>query len=146
VTFAVTNATIGRSELRAISEQAGYNPTSDVVKFFSGRSASGQEIGTVVFPQINTQHGPIEVGVMIDPQGAVGDVMVTRATVELKASIRAVEQSGALQRLRGLEANAPPRRLSADGGLRGMPGYVADAIATAARRGLVLYRVLRNGE
>jgi len=145
VTFSVTTATIGRSELREINDQARYTPTSDVVKFYSGRSASGQVVGTVVFPQINTQHGPVEVGVMIDPQGAIGDVMVTRATIELKPSIRAVEQSGAMQRLRGLDANGPATALSADAGLRGMAGYVADAIATAARRGLVLYRVLRKG-
>ncbi len=146
VNFFVTDATIGRSELREIADRARYTPASDVVKFFSGRSASGQVVGTVVFPQIDTQHGPIEVGVMIDPHGAIGAVMVTRATVELKASIRAVEQSGALQRLRGLDVNAAGIRLSADAGLGGMAGYVADAIATAARRGLVLYQVLRKDD
>lgn len=145
VEFFVTNATIGRAELQAINQQAHFTPTSNVVKFFSGRSASGQVVGTVIFEQISTQHGPIEVGVMIDPQGAVGSVMVTRATVELKPSIRAVEQSGALQRLRGLELDAAGHgRLSDDAGLRGMTGYVADAIANAVRRALVLDHVLRH--
>ena len=144
VTFSVTTATIGRTELLTIAERAHYTPTSDTVKFFSGRNRDGQVVGTVVFPQVDTQHGPIEVGVMLDPQGVVQGVMVTRGSVELKPSILAVERSGALDRLKGAGHADAATRLSTDAGLRGMTGYVADAIATAAQRGQVLYEVLRS--
>jgi hypothetical protein len=142
VNYSVTTVKIGRPQLQEIVERAHYTPDIREAKFFSGRNQAGTLVGTVVFPQIDTQHGPLEVGVTIGPDGAVTSVAVTRASVETKPWILDVERSGVLDELRGAKAADTPKRLS-DGRLTGMPGYMADVIATAAYRGLALYAVLR---
>ncbi len=141
VTYAVTTVDLGKPELEKIVQQAHYTPDVDRVKFYSGKDRSGRVVGTVVFPQIDTQHGPVEVGVAMGPAGAVTSVLVTRATVEMKPWIRDVEQSGVLGQLNGETLADGPKRL-AGGRLGGMPGYMADVMATAAYRALVLRSVL----
>jgi hypothetical protein len=44
---------------------------------------------------MNTRDGSIEVGITIDPDGAVTNVLVTRATVEVKPWILDVEDGTA---------------------------------------------------
>ncbi len=140
--YTATTVKIGKPELQQIVERAHYTPNIDEVKFYNGLDASGRTIGTVLFPQIDTQHGPIEVGVAIGPDGAVTKVAVTRATVEVKPWVLDVEQSGALDKLTG--AKAGQDAAISTGVLSGMPGYVADAIATATYRGLALYATLHR--
>ena len=140
--YTATTVRIGKPELQQIVERAHYTPNIDEVKFYNGLDASGRTIGTVVFPQIDTQHGPIEVGVAIGPDGAVTKVAVTRATVEVKPWVLDVEQSGVLDKLTGAKAGAD--QAISTGALNGMPGYVADAIATATYRGLALYATLHK--
>ncbi len=141
VKYAVTTVKIDKAQLQQLVDQGHFRPDTDRVKFYTGRDQSGALVGTVVFPQFDTQHGPIEVGVTIDPQGALTSVLVTRATVEMKPWVLEVEKSRLLDALHGTKAGAEPRRIS-EGHLGGMPGYMADAIATAAYRGLALYAVL----
>ena len=140
--YKVTTVQISKPQLAALEDHAHYRPNTDAVKFYSGEDATGRNLGTVVFPQIDTQHGPIEVGVAVDADGHVTAVMVTRATVEMKPWVFEVEASGALKQLTGGQASDPPRKISG-GALGAMPGYVADAIATAVFRGLALVATLR---
>lgn len=139
-TYHVTTVDISRPQLERIVAQAHYQPTARSVRFFSGEDSGGRRVGTVVFPQVDTQHGPIEVGVAIDPDGAVTGVTVTKITVEMKPWWLDVDRSHVLERLNGLRAGDKPPSLS--GNLGAMPGYVADAIATATVRGLTLYQTL----
>jgi hypothetical protein len=141
--YTATTVRISRPELEQIVARAHYTPDTDTVKFYSGEDAAGTTIGTVLFPQIDTQHGPVEVGVAIDPSGAITNVLITRVTVETKPWALDVEKSGVLNRLKGVKAGDPPQAISGDG-LTGMPGYIADAVATAAYRGLALYATLRS--
>jgi hypothetical protein len=140
--YTATTVHIGKPQLEQIVDRAHYTPDTDTVKFYSGENAGGNTIGTVVFTQVDTQHGPVEVGVGIGPDGAVTNVLVTRVTVETKPWVRDVEASGVLDRLKGAKAGDEPKALSG-GSLTGMPGYMADVIATATYRGLALYSTLR---
>lgn len=139
--YNVTTIHISRSQLAQIINQAHYQPNTGTVKMYSGADAGGHLLGTVIFPQIDTQHGPIEVGVTVSPEGAVTSVAVTKVTVEVKPWLFEVERSGVLDRLKGRRAIDPVQRLSG-GDLGGMAGYVADAIARATMRALTLYQVL----
>ncbi len=141
--YTATTVRISRPQLQQIIARAHYTPDTDAVKFYSGENASGTTVGTVVFPQVDTQHGPIEVGVAIGSDGAITRVLITRVTVETKPWALEVEQSGVLDRLKGAKAGDVPKALSG-AGLGGMPGYIADAVATAAYRGLALYATLRT--
>jgi hypothetical protein len=139
--YTATTVRIGKPQLEQIVDRAHFTPDTDQVKFYAGLDASGRTLGTVLFPQVDTQHGPIEVGVAIGPDGAVTHVMVTRATVEMKPWVLDVERSGVLDRLVG--AKEGPAKPISDGTLSGMPGYIADTIATATYRALAFYTTLR---
>ncbi len=140
--YTETTVHIGKPQLQQIVQLGHFNPDTDEVKFFAGLDASGRTIGTVLFPQLDTQHGPIEVGVAIGPDGAVTNVMVTRATVEMKPWVLDAERSGVLGHLVGLK-EGPPKAIS-DGVLGGMPGYMADLIAKATYQALALYQTLHT--
>ena len=144
VSYEATTVDLGKSELQKIVQQAHYTPDVEHVKFYSGRDQNGRAVGTVVFPQVDTQHGPLEVGVTINPAGAITSALVTRATAEMKPWVLDVERSGVLSQLKGETAGDPLRRIT-DGKLGGMPGYMADVIATATYRALVLRSVLLTG-
>ena len=139
--YTVTTIHISRSQLEQIINQAHYRPNTGTVKMYSGTDADGRLLGRVIFPQVDTQHGPIEVGVAVSPDGAVIGVAVTKVTVEVKPWLLDVERSGVLRGLEGLHAGDPVRRLP-PGTLGPMPAYVAEAIETATVRALTLCQVL----
>jgi len=139
-TYTVTTVKLGKADLQRIAERAHYTPNVDRVNFYMGKDASGATAGTVVFPQMDTMHGPIEVGITIDRNGKVTSVAVTRATVEMKPWILDVQQSGAMDLLKGSTVDDGPRHISDR--LTGMPAYIADAVATATFRALVLRAIL----
>jgi len=142
VKYKATTVRISKAQFAAIASRAHYTPESDAVKFYSGEDASGHTVGTVVFPQVDTQHGPVEVGVVIDPAGKVEAVSVTRVTVEMKPWMMEAERSGVFDQLKGTSAADSPKEI-AKGALTGMPGYMADVVAAAAFRGLQLFSTLR---
>jgi hypothetical protein len=138
--YTETTVHIGKPQLQEIVQRGHFTPDTDEVKFYAGLDASGQTLGTVLFPQFDTMHGPIEVGVAIGPDGAVTNVMVTRATVEMKPWVLEAERSGVLSHLIGVK-NGPPKAIS-EGVLGGMPGYMADLIAKVTYQALALYQTL----
>lgn len=138
--YTATIVTIGKPQLKQIVDRAHFTPDTDQVKFYDGLDGSGRTVGTVLFQQVNTQHGPIEVGVAIDPDGVVTNVAVTRATVEMKPWVLDVERSGVLSQLLGARDGAA--KSISDGALGGILEYVADTIATAVYRALALYALL----
>jgi hypothetical protein len=140
VRFEATDVRPGQSQLEQIISRAKYTPNVPSIRFYDGRDGSGRLVGTVLFPQVDTQHGPIEVGVTIDPDGAVRSAQVTRATVEMKPWILDLERSNALSQLDGKHAADFPVHLG--GNLGGMAAYMADAIAQAVYRAVILQQVL----
>jgi len=143
--FFMKTVTIGQDDFRALSE-GGFRPEEEEVKFYYGTDASGQTLGVVLFPQVNTpQHGPVEVGLALAPDGTVRRVVVTKATVETKPWVQAAVSSGLLRQFVGMRAGSNPRSaldaISKDA-IGDMPYYVAGLIAQNVARGLAYHQAL----
>jgi len=143
--FFVKSVTIGHADFRQLS-QAGFTPESEAVDFYYGTGQDGSVVGVVLFPQVNTaQHGPMEIGLTMSPDGTVRRVVVTKATVETKPWVQAVEGTGVVARFAGLGQDGDPRTalqsVSRDA-IGDMPYYVAGLIVRDVQQGLALYRTL----
>lgn len=146
--FFVRDVTIGRKDLETIQSRVDWNPQDPDLKFYLGKDAGGTLQGVVFFPQVNTVHGPLEVGVTMAPDGSIADVVATVATVETKPWVEEAVRTGMLQRFRGMRTEE--QIAGALDGLKeqlgAMPYYEAELIATAVHHGLVLYQVLFAGQ
>ncbi len=140
--FFVTDVAIGREDLQRIKDTGHFTPEAAKVKFYSGKNAQGAPVGVVLFPQLDTPHGPLEIGLTLGADGRVTSVVVTRATVESKPWIERVVRAGVLKRFQGLAPGGDAHQAVAAVKLGGRPGYFVDAIATAVQHGLALYGAL----
>lgn len=143
--FFVRTVEIGRADANRIKQAAGYTPEDPEVKFFYGTEAGGAVEGVVFFPQVNTQHGPFEVGLTIGPNGAITSANVTKATVETKPWVKKVIDAGLMKQFVGLRPGDDAQRALASVSkdeLGSMPYYAAEVLTTAVARGLALYSVL----
>jgi len=143
--FFLRKVTIGKADLARIKQEDGFAPDEPEVKFYYGNDANGALAGVVVFPQVNTQHGPWEVGLAIDPNGTVTSVVVTKATVETKPWTEKAIRAHLMDHFRGLRPGDDVMRAlqSLDRAQLGkMPYYAAEKVTQAVGRGLTLYQVL----
>jgi len=143
--YFVRTVSIGKQDLAAIRQTSDFTPADPDVQFFLGQGeGGGATVGVVLFEQVDTPHGPIEVGLTFGPNGAVAHAMVTTATVETKPWVREAVASGLMDKFVGMRQGDDPRKTlqGLDGKLGGMPEYMAELIATAVGRGLVLYATL----
>lgn len=147
--YFVKTVKIGRADFARLRKEGGFEPDEDEMKFYYGKGSDGSVRGIVFFPQVNTQHGPLEVGLALGPEGALRSVTVTKATVETKPWVNAAVQSGFLGRLTGMKPDGDPRvalRGLSKASLGEMPYYMAEVALRDVARGLVLYRTLyRDG-
>jgi hypothetical protein len=141
--YFVRTVKIGKQDLDAIRKEGGFVPDDPDVQFFLGQGQGGKAVGVSLFQQVNTAHGPVEVGLTFGPNGTITSAMVTTATVETKPWVLGATAAGLMQHFVGLRPGDDPRKaLQEVKGLGGMPGYMAELIATAVGRGLVLYQTL----
>jgi hypothetical protein len=114
------------------------------VQFYLGQGDSGAPIGVVLFQQVDTPHGPIEVGLTFATDGSIARAAVTTATVETKPWVQEAIGAGLMERFAGMRQGDDPRKAlaSVEGKLGGMPEYMAELIATAVGRGMVMYSTL----
>ncbi|HEY7637247.1 MAG TPA: hypothetical protein VH763_16970 [Gemmatimonadales bacterium] len=141
--YFVRTVTIGKQDLAAIRKSADFTPDDPDVQFFLGQNQGGKTVGVSLFQQVNTPHGPIEVGLTFGPDGAIASAVVTTATVETKPWVQEATGAGLMKRFVGLRQGDDTRKALTNGnGLNGMPEYMAELIATAVGRGLVLYGTL----
>jgi len=82
--YFLRTVSIGKQDLAAIRQAGDFTPADPDVQFFLGQGEGGATVGVVLFQQVDTPHGPIEVGLTFGPNGAVAHAMVTTATVETK--------------------------------------------------------------
>jgi len=143
--FFLKTVKIGRRDFARIERNADFEPEDPKVKFYYGQGASGDPVGVVLFPQVNTQHGPFEVGLSIGPDGTVQAVEPTKATVETRSWVEKAVGTGFLDDLHGLTPGEEPtealQRLRS-AGIGKMPTYAGVQLVTAVEHGLALYRVL----
>lgn len=143
--YFLKTVTIGKQDLRRIEAEGDFEPDEPEVKFFYGEDGRGSVVGVVLFPQINTQHGPFEVGLTVGPDGTVREVRLTKATVETKPWVLQAASPEFLADFEGLSAGQAPERALArlrEGGLPRMPAWAGQQVALAVERGLTLYQIL----
>jgi hypothetical protein len=143
--FFVRDVKIGKEALAAIRRAADFTPDEDEFKFYYGKTADGDVAGVVFFPQVNTQHGPFEVGVAVDPSGTVTKVVATKATVETKPWVEKAIEARLLERFDGMHPGddvGTALKGVSKAEIGAMPYYVAEELTKAVGRGLALYRAL----
>jgi hypothetical protein len=143
--FFLRKVTIGKEDLVTIRKEVDYSPEDPDVKFYLGKDADGKPKGVVLFPQVNTTHGPLEIGLTMTPDGAIANATVTKATVETKPWVSEAVASGLLQRFKGMrygdDIGSALKQVPA-AKIGQMPYWEAQVIATAVHHGVVLYHVL----
>lgn len=141
--YFVRTVTIGKQDLATIRRSGHFTPEDPDVQFFLGQGDHDKPVGVALFQQVDTPHGPIEVGLAFGPDGAIASAVVTTATVETKPWVQQATRSGLMKRFVGMrQGDDPMKALGGVDGLGGMPQYMAELIATAVGRGLVLYGTL----
>ena len=140
--YFVRTVTIGKQDLDVIRKASDYTPDDPDVQFFLGQGDGGATVGVAVFQQVDTPHGPIEVGITFGPDGAIANAAVTTATVETKPWVQEAVAGGLMKHFTGMKRGDDPRKALGGDQLSGMPEYMAELIATAVGRGLVLYGTL----
>ena len=142
--FFVRKVTIGKAELARIRKEVEFSPEDPNLSFYLGKDGEGKLVGLVLFPQVNTMHGPIEVGLTLNPDGTVANAAVTKATVESRPWVDEAVRAGLLQRFHGVGYGDDGKRALApmSGKIGHMPYFEAEVIASAVRQGLVLYHTL----
>jgi len=121
-----------------------WSPDDGVLTFYSGK-AGGTGVGALTFARVDTPHGPIEVAVGFTPQGAVRGVVVTKATVEMKAWVLEAVGAGLVERYRGLKPGDVPAgaaALAEHAGKRAV--YVAGEVDKGVARALAAYGAFYN--
>ena len=145
--YFVRTVDIGKQDLAAIRQKSDFTPEDPDVQFYLGQGEGGAPVGAVLFQQVDSPHGPLEVGLSFKPDGALARAMVTTATVETKPWVQQVIGTGLMDQFTGLRQGDDPRKALAgvDGKLGGMPQYMAELIATAVGLGMVMYSTLYKG-
>jgi hypothetical protein len=145
--YFVRTINIGKEDLAAIRKASDFTPTDPDVQFYLGQGQDGKAVGTTLFQQVDTPHGPLEVGLAFGPDGAITRADVTTATVETKPWVQEAIGTGLMKQFAGLRPGDDPRKAldGMKGRLSGMSEYMAELIATAVGRGQVLYQTLYKG-
>jgi hypothetical protein len=134
---------ISRGDGAAIRKATGWAPSEEDTKVYVGRDAQGRLVGTVVFLWISSQHGPLGVGVVFAPDGAVGRVAVTDVGSEPIVWVRPLIDGGGMAAFEGLAAGAAPDPSSVVPGVRSsMSRYYAGVIADGVARAQAIERIL----
>jgi hypothetical protein len=148
VTLGLNGLTIGKEDLSTIQREIDFSPQDPDLSFYLGKTGDEALVGVVFFPQVNTPHGPLEVGLTMGPDGSILNVAVTKATVETKPWVEQAIRGGLLDRFKGMrygdDVGSALNQLSA-GEIGNMPYWEGQVITTAVHHGLVLYHVLFRG-
>lgn len=142
--YYVKDIPLGQRDRAKIKAQGNFTPQISELKFFYGTDKGGSLVGTVLFLKMETEHGPIEVGVALSPGGTVSNVAVTEATTETEPWIKAAENAGLMKELIGLSSasGTNPLQNVSESGMGAMPYFAAQVIATAVIRAVVYYNIL----
>jgi len=134
---------LSKEEMSSIRALTHWTPSNDDVKVYLGRDDQGQLVGTAVFLWLPSQHGPLGLGVIFDPSGAVRAVTVTDVASEPLAWVRPLLAEGGVDGLAGLgAAEAPDPAKIAPAVEAKMPRYYAGVIADGVARAQAIERAL----
>ena len=143
--FFVRRVTIGKDDFAAIRKEVDFSPEDPSVSFYLGKDGAGAISGVVLFPQVNSMHGPIEVGLTLGPDGRIKNAAVSKATVETRPWVEQAMSNGLMKRFQGIrygdDLQGVLQQMS-PAQVGQMPYFEAQVIAAAVRQGLVLYHQL----
>lgn len=139
--FYVKEIPISERNKAEIQAQGNFTPSTTELKFFYGEDSTGSLVGTVLFLKMETQYGPIEVGVVFAPAGAVSNVVVTEATAETVPWVKAAENANVAKALIGISSASAsdPLKDVSESAIGTKPYFIAQVMATAAIRGAIYY-------
>jgi hypothetical protein len=143
--FFVRKVTIGKDDLARIRKEVDFSPEDPSMRFYLGKTGEGTLAGVVLFPQVNTVHGPVEVGLTLGPDGSIISAVVTKATVETRPWVEEAAAAGLLKRFQGMRYGDDVKRALeplSPGQIGQMPYFEGQVIAATVRQGLVLYHLL----
>ena len=149
--FTAREVHLSGADAHKLHDALDWGPDDGVLTFYTGRAA-GTPVGALTFVRVETQHGPIDIAVGFDLNGAVTRVEMTKATVETKPWMLEALRSGVLDRYAGVKpglesdlhrvANVPAMPGGADsyrGKVGRMAGYMLEQVDKAVVRAIVAY-------
>ncbi len=139
--FTAREIHLSDADAHKLHEAVDWSPEDGVLTFYSGHR-DAKVVGTFVFIRVDSPHGPIEIMVVFQPDGAVRQVEVTKATVESKPWILEALKAGLLQAYAGLPLDGTPAGVDAlKGKVGSMPDFMARQVDKGVERALAAYRL-----
>src|SRR5438094_855944 len=116
---------LSNTDAHRLHEAVDWSPEDGVLTFYTGKTAD-RVAGALVFVRVDTPHGPIEVAVGFTPAGAIGGVVVTKATVETKPWVLEALRAGLVDGYKGLKpGNTPAGAAALKDRIGALPAYMA---------------------
>lgn len=142
--FFAREAHLSDVDAHRLHEAVDWSPDDGVVTFYDGR-AGERTVGSLMFVRVDTPHGPLEVAVGFTPQGAIRDVIVTKATVETRPWVVEAVRAGLAARYVGLKpGDIPAGAAAVEGRVGSLPHYMAEQVDKGVARALAAYGAFYN--
>jgi hypothetical protein len=139
--FAARELHLSSADSKKLHDAVGWEPPDGVITFYIGRKQS-QTVGSLLFMRIDSQHGPIEIGVGFEPSGTIRGVEVTKATVEMKPWVLEALRAGLTDSYKGLTPEEQPSGAAkVKPRIGAMPGYMAELIDKGVMHAEAAYRL-----
>jgi len=133
---------LGQADRKAIRQATGWSPSMDDTQVFVGRDADGALVGTAVFVWTPSQHGPVAVGVVFDPAGAIVQATVTEVSGEPLSWVQPLIDGDGMAAFQGLEMDRSPDPSRVAPEIEGkMSRYYAKIIAQGVERAQAVEKV-----
>lgn len=137
--FTAREVHLSDADAHRLHEVVDWSPEDGVLTFYTGHQGD-RALGAFVFVRVDSPHGPVETAVGFLPDGTVGSVVVTKATVETKPWVLDAIKAGLLSHYAGLTPTATPHGAAAvEQAIGKMPHYMAGEIDKGVARALVAY-------
>lgn len=133
---------LGDADRTAIRQAVGWIPSVDDTEIYVGRDDDGALVGTAIFVWTPSQHGPVSVGVIFDPAGAILRVTVTEVGSEPLSWVQPLVDGDGMAAFEGLAPDQTPDPSEVAPEIRGkMSRYYAEVIAEGVQRAQAVERV-----
>jgi len=130
---------LSNADRHRLHEAVDWTPEDGVLTFYTGKTGD-RAAGTLLFVRVDTPHGPLEVAVAFTPAGAIGGVIVTKATVETKPWVLEALRAGLVDSYKGLKpGDVPGGAVALKDRVGSLPAYMAGQVDKGVARALVSY-------
>jgi len=138
-TFVSREIHLSDADAHRLHEVVDWSPEDGVLTFYTGRDGAAVA-GALTFVRVDSPHGPVEIAVGFEPQGAIRKVVVTKATVETKPWVLEAVRAGLTSSYEGMQAGGAPDGAGAVRSAVGkMPEYMAQRVDQGVARALAAY-------